>query len=197
MTETSDQAWVVWQFALNALWVLLPLVPAVLIYLIFPKSVVALKGPFSGLTIRASGAFAAYFIILLVTIPMLNRLNQNLENEFRPTWQISGSVRLQDENGKNIPYDNRNNSPLSIELDPKLVTPVGRYGFSMHVPEIADKIPAIHVRYPGVGTYLLDPMSPEEGEKVKIDHYRKKVEIVTPLIIRQEPCIGLSCDPEP
>lgn len=193
MTHASDQDWVIWQFGLNALWVLLPLVPAVLIYLVFPKSNVTMKGPLAGLTIRASGAFAAYFIVLLVTIPTLNRLNQNLENQFRPTWEVSGRVLLQDENGRNIRYDNRNDSPLSIELDPKLVSPVGVNGFQMHVPEIADKIPAIHLRYPGVGAYLLDPMSPQEHEKVNVDYNRKKVEIVTPIIIKRERCIGLSC----
>ena len=63
MAPSGDQSIVIWQYALNASWVLLPLVPAVLIYLIFPRTQVGLAGPFSGLTIRASGAFAAYFIV--------------------------------------------------------------------------------------------------------------------------------------
>ena len=45
-----------------ALWVLLPLIPSILIFLIFPNSTVMAQGPLAGLTVRAGGAFAEMWI---------------------------------------------------------------------------------------------------------------------------------------
>ena len=39
-----------------------PLVPAVLIYRLFPNTRVSVSGPLAGLTLRARGAFAAYLV---------------------------------------------------------------------------------------------------------------------------------------
>src|SRR6266496_2817914 len=100
--ESADQNIVFWQYALNASWVLLPLVPAVLIYLIFPKSTTTLRGPFAGLTIRSSGAFAAYFIVLVATTPLLIRQNNNLESLLHPSWIITGTIQLEDVDGKQL-----------------------------------------------------------------------------------------------
>jgi hypothetical protein len=38
---------------------------------IFPDSVIAASGKFAGLTVRATGAFIGYFVILLVTYPVV------------------------------------------------------------------------------------------------------------------------------
>jgi hypothetical protein len=40
--------------------VLCPLIPAILIYRLFPETKVSVPGPLAGLTLRAGGAFAAY-----------------------------------------------------------------------------------------------------------------------------------------
>jgi hypothetical protein len=194
MPENAEQNIIIWQYALNASWVLLPLVPSVLIYLIFPKSQTGLSGPFAGLTIRASGAFAAYFLVLLATFPLLNRQNNNLETLLRPSWEISGRVQLEDENGKQVEFNNRGNSPFRVELDPKLVEPLGRSGFVAVVPEVSHKVPALLITYPGFATYLLDPMSPEGGDNVIIDASSKKIEITSPIIMRRQPCVGLACE---
>ena len=45
---------------LLGIWVALPLVPAILIYRYFPDTQVVASGPLAGLTVKASGAFAAY-----------------------------------------------------------------------------------------------------------------------------------------
>src|SRR5688500_6357198 len=72
VVDDADQTMIMANYALNALWILLPLVPAVLIYVIFPKSQASAKGLFAGLTIRGGGAFAAYFIVLLASYPVLD-----------------------------------------------------------------------------------------------------------------------------
>ena len=45
---------------LYILFVLVPLIPACIIYRMFPDTKVSISGPFQNLTLNASGAFAAY-----------------------------------------------------------------------------------------------------------------------------------------
>ena len=44
--------------------VLVPMIPLIVIYRLFPDTAVAVTGVLSGLTVRATGAFAAYLILL-------------------------------------------------------------------------------------------------------------------------------------
>src|SRR5882762_8944238 len=47
---------------------LIPIVPAWLTYRITPNQTIGLKGPLQGLTVRATGAFAAYLIVLMIIV---------------------------------------------------------------------------------------------------------------------------------
>jgi hypothetical protein len=61
---------------LQVLWVLLPLIPAVLIYRLFPDTKVGVSGPLANLTVRASGAFAGYLVVFLIVMPLVNRSSE-------------------------------------------------------------------------------------------------------------------------
>jgi hypothetical protein len=182
----------IWQYGLNASWVLLPLVPAVVIYLIFPRTQLALTGPLNGLSIRSSGAFAAYLIVLLVTYPLLNQQNRNISGLYRPSWTISGRVIVQDEQGHEISYDRTGQSPLTVSLRPDIVTMMDQRSFRVTVPEIDHRVPAILLTYEGYGTQAVDPSSPQAGQHVTIDPVERNIEITSPLVIRRE-CRGMGC----
>src|ERR1700690_2317258 len=76
-----------------ALWVLLPLAPSVLIYLIFPNTQVAASGPLAGLTIKASGAFAAYLIVLLVSALPVRSIQGLIEGSSNGYWRVNVPVQ--------------------------------------------------------------------------------------------------------
>src|SRR5262249_1973110 len=57
---------------LLGIWVALPLVPAILIYRYFPNTQVAASGPLAGLTVKASGAFAAYLVVFLLIFGLVS-----------------------------------------------------------------------------------------------------------------------------
>lgn len=57
-----------------ALVVLVPLVPALLIYKLAPGRQFA-SGPFRGLNIKATGAFAMYLVVAILTMPVVLRLD--------------------------------------------------------------------------------------------------------------------------
>jgi hypothetical protein len=46
-------------------WLLVPVIPALLIYWLVPDNKVAVSGPFQGLALNMSVAFAAYFILCI------------------------------------------------------------------------------------------------------------------------------------
>lgn len=48
-----------------------PLIPATFLFLVFPDNKVALAGPFAKLSVRASGAFAAYLILVVLMSQLL------------------------------------------------------------------------------------------------------------------------------
>jgi hypothetical protein len=89
-------------FCLLVCWILLPLVPAVLIYTLFPNTPVAASGPLAGLTIKTGGAFAAYLIIVVVVFPLINTIKDQIGGSIRPSWEIRGEVKLVDQNGSEI-----------------------------------------------------------------------------------------------
>jgi hypothetical protein len=53
---------VTYSFVLYAVYVCLPLVPAILIFRLFPDSKVSVSGPLQNFTVNATGAFAAYVV---------------------------------------------------------------------------------------------------------------------------------------
>ena len=193
MGNTAGQSLVILQFLLNAGWVLLPLAPAILIYRIFPNTETGLKGPFGGLTIRASGAFAAYFLVFLATFPLLNQMNRNLKGEFRPSWTVKGRILPQDENGKAIPNADGDGDIVRISLQPDFVRVKHNLTFEAIVPEINQSLPAVSISYAGVGTSYVDFDNLGEGDDVDFDQDARVVTIRSPIVIRREPCIGIDC----
>ncbi|HEX8815838.1 MAG TPA: hypothetical protein VF753_10080 [Terriglobales bacterium] len=64
---------VILSFALYALCLLLPIIPAAIIFRMFPNTTIAVSGPFQNLTINATGAFAAYLVTALMGFTFLVR----------------------------------------------------------------------------------------------------------------------------
>jgi hypothetical protein len=68
---------VLYSFGLWILYVLLPLIPAVVIFKLFPDTKVTVSGPLQNLTVNATGAFAAYVVtVALGFVPVNNAVTQ-------------------------------------------------------------------------------------------------------------------------
>jgi hypothetical protein len=68
------------QILMLTVWVSLPLLPAILIYRLFPDTAVAVSGPLAKLTFKATGAFGAYLIVFFTIIPIVNPMFNILGN---------------------------------------------------------------------------------------------------------------------
>jgi len=187
----TDVQIVLLQFIVEAGWVLVPLFPAVLCYIVFPKDTFAMSGPFQNLTVSATGAFAAYFVLLLASLPLISEINRNFRTLLRPSWIVSGKVIVQDENAHAIPLITSDGS-MEVSLKPDILTLDGSNGFQILVPEIDHRIPKITVRYRGYGVSSIDLQEPGVGQMVRRDDASRQIEITSPIIIRKSSCVGLS-----
>src|SRR5438128_2748780 len=82
--------------------VLLPLIPAWITYRITPDQSLGAKGPLYGLSIRVTGAFTAYLIVLLVCMytsrPVLSMIGASVN----PAWVVKGRLLVHNTEGKDV-----------------------------------------------------------------------------------------------
>jgi len=76
---------------------LIPLVPAVVIYRTLPTESAHVAGTFHGMRIKLSGAFAAYFALVLIGVWTLPRPSAQSSSHYQ-VWRIKGSVTGADPN---------------------------------------------------------------------------------------------------
>ena len=83
-----------------AVWVLLPLVPAILMFRLVPGNAITLTGPLANLTLNASGAIAAYFAVLVAIAFFVVDIKQKAVGPVpRQYWTVIGKIELQELNG--------------------------------------------------------------------------------------------------
>lgn len=95
---------VYWSILYGA-YVLLPVIPAVIIYKHFPDTSVGAKGILGGLKINATGAFGAYIITCLLGVFIIKKALVFIEDASNKNWTISAQIRFADENGKELDLD--------------------------------------------------------------------------------------------
>ncbi|MBS1857423.1 MAG: hypothetical protein JST11_18790 [Acidobacteria bacterium] len=160
--------------------VLAPLVPAVLIYRLFPGTGVTVSGPLSALSIRASGAFAAYVIVFLLMIPLLSKFQNTIGGFTRPVWTVTATIVPIDKDGK--PVD----APYLVGSAKVTITPevnrVNNKQVIMRIPVLGGDWPSVTVTIPQWGASDV-PIPFPQG--TVIDQYSKEVTLRHPIQIRQ------------
>ena len=87
----NNQA-VIYSLLIYVLYLLIPLIPAILIFKNFPETKVAVSGPFQSLTVNTTGAFAAYLLIVLLGAYPVGRAELQLQwSRFYP---VKGVIDL-------------------------------------------------------------------------------------------------------
>lgn len=72
--------------------ILLPLTPAYILYKALPAET-SVTGPFQGLNIQLSGAFAGYFLLVLVIIGFISSRPKPREARYE-VWKVTGNMNL-------------------------------------------------------------------------------------------------------
>lgn len=96
---------ILYSFLLYFLFITFPLIPAVLIYKIFPDSQVGATGVLGQLKINATGAFAAYLITSTMSFFVVQYAQGNITNSFHQTWTVASKIHFVDKEGKPLQID--------------------------------------------------------------------------------------------
>jgi hypothetical protein len=76
---------------------LLPMIPAILIYKLLPDQKVFVTGGFDGLKLNATGAFGGYLVLLVFANHMQSGIASGTKRTSQfDTWKIHGNVRVED-----------------------------------------------------------------------------------------------------
>ena len=81
---------VVYSFCLYILYVLLPVIPALIIFKLFPDAKVSVSGPLQNLTINASGAFGAYVVTVALGFFLVNHVQTEIE--WSRSYAVAGVI---------------------------------------------------------------------------------------------------------
>ena len=175
-------------FALFGLFVLVPIIPASLLYRWFPDTKVSAKGVLSKFTINSSGAFAAYLVTVLVgyfVVAPINEAILGLVKAPSAVWTVRGNLQLLDNQGIRIEdtkiYDN-----LSFEFSPEFL--VQKNGnMDLKIPELeAGAIPRylITVNVDGFGQKTLSLSTLIDNADVEVDATQRLIKLKEPVIVR-------------
>jgi hypothetical protein len=157
------------------------MIPAVLIYSLFPKDRIGVRGPLGALTISATGAFAAYVIVFGLAYPIVSKSEDALAGMVRPIWSVSARVKLVDEAGNDVNPAWLNG--LVVELRPDFYNTANEY-VSVLVPEINGSLPRVVLRVPNFGSQVIDTAAPTGLAK---DEFHKKISVQDTVEIRKFP----------
>jgi hypothetical protein len=118
--------------------VLVPTIPAFLLYKYLPKGKTTVGGPFRGLDIKLSGAFAGYFLVLLIATSLtVFLIKQRPAPVVQPAvhqyevYTVRGKIDLQKTGDQSARFDYKQLS-FSLEPSQQQVLPDG--SFTLEIP---------------------------------------------------------------
>jgi len=168
--------------AMYGLVVIGPLVPAVVTYKLFPDTSVGLSGPLQGLTVRATGAFAAYTIVFLMMLPLTNKIFDVVGGFNKPSWTIYADIKAVDKNDKEVTVANFLET-ATLGLKPEINTLASR-SLRVSIPGAdRDAWPHLTVHVPGWGVGEIDLA--RLTADAEWDRFRKTVRLRTPIVVRE------------
>ena len=178
-----DNAPVMYSIALYCLFVLLPIVPAVILFKMFPDTKVAVRGPLQNLTLKATGAFAGYVVTAILGFFLIQNVVKQIDQMGSSAWTVVVPVKLIDTNAKGIAQ-----LPAVdyVNFDPKF-SHVGDQDLYVSFPhrEI-DDWPTMSFSMPGFsgGAVDLQRLVAANDEKVAtIDRAERKIVVKEPVTL--------------
>ena len=154
--------------------VLLPLIPAYLLYKLLP-STANVQGPWQGMQIKLGGAFAGYFV-LVVTLLGFWQLLPGYE-----VWNVRGTLKFSDGQGA---YDERT---VGFSLKPPRISVYPDGTFDLAVFAMPDqsgnrRLPALIVEHAGYQPTVID--LERNGVKTRL---KRHVVIPDTIVLRPVP----------
>lgn len=172
---------VVLSFALYILYVLLPMIPAIVIYRMFPDTKVSATGVMANLNYKTTGAFAAYVITVFLGFFLVLNTHHLIAQISSPTWILNTKVELLNTDGTK--YINSNLlETLVVSIDPKLQR-VNGDKVVLSLPGSKRSWETTHLKFdvPQFGYKILD--IGELSKKATIDDFELIIKLDDPVSI--------------
>jgi hypothetical protein len=161
---------------------LLPLAPAYLLYKNLPSTAVV-SGPFKGLTVQLSGAFAAYFILVLMVQGYIL-----LRPKPRPPvemYMVHGRLSNVDKQSVDDVVQR-----IALRPDGRTSSPEGEFSLAvLVVPDASGDraFPHLVIQYPEYETKSVDlSNSPIFHQEYEAEHKNKQITIKQPIALRKK-----------
>jgi hypothetical protein len=161
-------------FSILAFLVLVPLLPAILLFKFLPSTAVV-SGPLSGFTVNLGGAFGGYFaLVTALSVFYIHDVKKPVD-----VWTVSGRIE----------------GPRHTEIDCELSPPVLRVTegnkFSWQVPVVkGDKLPQISLAAQGWEGDTIDlsgdpEIANQQDYGVHIDAAKRKITFTKPIVLHR------------
>ncbi|MBL0721968.1 MAG: hypothetical protein JJV88_05255 [Sulfurovum sp.] len=114
---------VIFSFLLYVVYVLLPMIPALIIYKLFPDTRVSATGTLSGWKVKTTGAFSAYIVTVIIGYFIVQNTHKLIAQMNNPYWKVNAKVELLNEDGTpyKVKYSNNNLiDTLQVVITPRL-----------------------------------------------------------------------------
>ena len=139
--------------------VLVPIAPAFLLYKFLPAGKTNVKGPFRGLDVKLSGAFAGYFLVLVLASSLVVFLIQKRPQPL-PVYQyevytVRGKIDLKSGNQEPLDY-----KQLSFALEPSQQQVFSDGTFALEIPVKPDQ--SGQLNFPTLTLEYTDPQNPSQ-----------------------------------
>lgn len=170
---------------LYAVYVLLPIIPATLIFRMFPDSKLAVSGPFQGLSVKASGAFGAYIVTVAMGYFLIQFIQESITaSQGVAVWTVVAGV-VHDDQGKTAPIGSKKITAVVFEP----VKAPYFYGeeLRLHISRSPmEAWPIVHISADGFESYPLDLEKwQRDGELKQVGMHQLK--LARPVMLRAVP----------
>jgi hypothetical protein len=177
---SADGSAMTWHAILYALAVLGPMIPALVIYKIFPQTKVGVSGPIGSLTMNAGGAFAVYVITFALATPLVLQFERNITALLHPYWTVVADVIVTDD-GKEVKAPELLND-VRVILKPNIYETTGGR-LKVKIPVTGNEWPIISAEIPDWGSAVAAVQFPEDLQKAKLNEATREIRLLHPLVI--------------
>jgi len=168
-------------FLLYALYVLLPMIPAIFIYRIFPDTKVSAKGILANFKIKTTGAFAAYVVTVFLGYFIVQQTHHLIAQICYPVWTVKTEVKLL--NADKTPYNNQQLlETLNVTIDPEIQRVKGGKVI-LQLPGSYDSLENTQLIFdvPNFGHEQID--LGEAFKNANLDNYKLRIHFNEPVLI--------------
>ena len=189
---------VIFSFILYIIYVLLPMVPAMVIYKLFPDTKISTSGTLSGWKVKTTGAFAGYIITVVLGYFLVQNTHQLIAQMNNPYWEVSAKVQLLNEDGTEFHLQGLNGNlidTLEVTVAPRLQR-VNSGVVHLIIPGSREnwKMTELKFEIPNYGYTLINLK--EATTRAIIDEYSLSAQLIDPIkiVVDREVVNGYSLD---